>query len=123
MSAWQMQCCGEPFGVGSRVRWTLASVGEYRDFLGAFMGDELAGTVAHREEHHGGAPVGTPATEGVVASIRAVWCRFGSDSDRPHDLNPDAGSATVLPMESADGWNPDEGESRFVGYIVELDAG
>lgn len=24
VDAWQMQCCGDPFAVGSRVAWTLS---------------------------------------------------------------------------------------------------
>ncbi len=55
MDAWQLQCCGQPFNVGSTIDWTLAAPSD-REFLASVLGDDLAGTVTHHEEHHGGLP-------------------------------------------------------------------
>jgi hypothetical protein len=122
MDAWQMHCCGEPFSVGSSVSWTLASDPE-RDFLASVLGDQVAGTVTHWEEHHGGLPDDAPTTAGVVRFIRAVRCRYGRNPDHPQEaLYPMKGSGTFTSVTSADGWDKDDGDVKFVGYLIELDA-
>src|SRR4051794_13560809 len=79
MDAWQMQCCGEPFNVGSQVSWSLAA-DPGREFLAIVMGDDVAATVTHREEHHGCDPRdNAPKTDGVVRSIQAVRCRYAAN--------------------------------------------
>jgi hypothetical protein len=114
-----MQCCGEPFSVGSRVSWTLHETSD-RDFSTAVLGYELAARLTHDEEHHGGLPVDAPLTAGIVRSIRAASCSFGPVPDSQH-LYPVTGSLVLVEKESADGWEPEDGDRRFVAYVVELD--
>jgi hypothetical protein len=121
MDGWQMQCCGNPFRIGSRVEWTLVADPD-RDFLTSVLGDDIASAVTHWEEHHGGLPDDAPATAGVVRAIRAVRCRYGRNPGQPDGaLYPMAGSAIITQIESADGWDVDDGEAKFVAYLIELD--
>jgi hypothetical protein len=37
---WQMQCCGDPFSLGTSVTWTLDKAD--RDWLASVLGDDRA---------------------------------------------------------------------------------
>jgi hypothetical protein len=117
---WQMQCCGEPFALGSHVAWTLGPADP--DWLDAVLGAHEQQTVDAAEEHHGGVAEDTLATTGMVTRIRAVHCRFaprpGSDS---RTLYPVRASGVLTDVESADGWTADRGDERFAGYLVQLE--
>jgi len=67
---WQMQCCGEPFGVGSEVAWTVSEADG--DWLDRMLGPDARSRVDAAEDHHGQLPAGTPRTRGTVIGIRAV---------------------------------------------------
>jgi hypothetical protein len=59
VDGWQMECCGEPFAVGSAVWWTLA-VASDADRLTLVLGADLASGVTHsfdpRRHSRGGQP-------------------------------------------------------------------
>lgn len=116
---WQMQCCGDPFRIGSQVSWTLTDA--KKEWLTDVLGAETAETVDAAEEHHGGAPEGAAPTVATVTAISAVHCRY---APRPGD--PDGtryavpGTGTLTALSSADGWTPDRDALQFVGYLVEL---
>jgi hypothetical protein len=117
VDAWQMQCCGEPFGVGSRVSWALAE----RDpgWVTAVLG---AGVIVDAaEDHHGGVPGGTPPTAGTVTAVSAVHCRPapapGQSGQAPR---PAAPPAVFTPVTRADGRTRDRDGLNFAGYLVHL---
>jgi hypothetical protein len=120
-----MQCCGDPFSVGSTVSWTVMRPD--REHLASVLGDDEAARVTDAEEHHGG-DEGRESWEvtGTVRSIEAVVCRYaphgGSDS---RTLYPVAGTAIITTLSAADGWESDidgpEDDLQFVGYVVGLD--
>ena len=116
---WQMQCCGKPFNIGSRVAWTLKRVDT--DWLATVLGADTANMVDAAEEHHGGLPDDAPVTVATVSAINAVHCRLepmaGGDSQTYY---PVSDSGVVSPVPSADGWTPDRGELQFAGYLVRL---
>ena len=117
---WQMQCCGEPFGVGSEVAWTVSEADG--DWLDRMLGPDARSRVDAAEDHHGQLPAGTPRTRGTVIGIRAVHCRYAAEpGGDERALYPVPGSGVVSDIESADGWTPDLAEARFVGYLVELE--
>ena len=116
-----MQCCGQPIEIGSHVQWRLEAPD--RDFATAVLGDEVAGTVTHTEEHHGDTSSFSPLTSGTVKSIRAVWCRYRPvRSAVGESLYPLAGSAQIVQRSAADGWEIEDDDLRFVAYLVEVDA-
>ena len=119
-----MQCCGKAFDVGSQVSWSLAA-DPGREFLATVVGDEIAATVTHREEHHGSDPTdNAPKTDGVVRSIQAVRCRYEADPKQPRaGLYPVKGSGVMMTVESADGSDPDDDDAKFVGYLITLEGG
>ncbi|MFE0379600.1 DUF6578 domain-containing protein [Streptomyces inhibens] len=116
---WQMQCCGEPFGIGAEVSWTLVDAD--KEWLADVLGGEAAATVDAAEEHHGGTREGTSATAATVTGISAVHCRFAPLPGKPaHTRYPVPDSGTLTALTSADGWTSDRDELQFVGYLVEL---
>ena len=112
---WQMQCCGEPFRVGSRVSWSVLDADQ--QWLSDMLGPAAA-EVTVAEEHHTAAS-GMRTLEGTVTSIRAAHCRYapapGKDS---RFVAPVPGSATLTDIESADGWTPSHDDLTFTGYVV-----
>jgi hypothetical protein len=68
-----MQCCGEPFAVGSQVSWTQGDVDT--DWLGAVLGAKATGVDA-AEDHHVGLSEEVPETVATVSGISAVHCRY-----------------------------------------------
>jgi hypothetical protein len=114
-----MQCCGQPFSVGSQVGWTLRPTTD-RDFAAAVLGEQLAATLTHDEEHHGGLPEDTPITTGTVRSIKAASCVYGP-TEPSKTLYPLKGSLSLTDKQTADGWEPESADLKFVAYIVELD--
>lgn len=116
MDAWQMQCCGEKFRVGSTVEWGLRPASQ--DWLASVLG-EAAAEVDAAEEHHGS---GAPGPRGLVRSITAVHCRYaplpGAASETRY---PVKGTQVLTAVESADRWTQgDRDELSFVGYLVRL---
>jgi hypothetical protein len=85
-------------------------------------GAELATSIEYQEEHHGGLPDDAPSTRGVVQAIFELRCRYTAHPDGNGTmLVPVPGSATMTQIHHANGWEDDSSESRFVGYVVDLD--
>ena len=113
---WQQQCCGQPWGVGSAVSWTVTDPDE--DHLVPLFSHENGVVIDEAEEHHDPGVDGFPTVCGIVRSIRAVSVAY--------ELNPDArsmypipGSATLTSVSSS-GSSPRD-VPGFMGFIVELD--
>jgi hypothetical protein len=115
---WQLQCCGEPFTIGSTVSWTLREADT--DWLTAVLGAETAASVDAAEEHHDNMTASTPPTSAKVVRIDAVHCRYNPPEGHDRTRYPAEGSGTLTVVTSADGWTPDRGELKFVGYLVRL---
>jgi hypothetical protein len=118
VDGWQIQCCGAPFAVGSRVTWELSPSVD-RDYLGAVLGEAAVGRITDHEEHHGDA-LDAETVAGVVQSIERVSCSYAPIDDR-NVTYPVEGSVVVTPAQAADGWEPETDELRFVGYVVTLE--
>jgi hypothetical protein len=119
VDGWQMQCCGEPFRLGTRVTWTLSA--DDSAWIKEMLGADTPRMIDAAEEHHGGIPENTAPTQGTVTRIEAVHFRYesrpGSD---PRNHYPVPGSGTLTDLDSADGWTADRGGEQFSGYIVQL---
>src|SRR4051794_38906646 len=67
-----LDCCGEPFALGSTVTWELHAVDdEERGFLRAVFGDDVARRITDGYERHGQCEPTTDVV-GIVRSIEAV---------------------------------------------------
>ncbi|WP_157548714.1 DUF6578 domain-containing protein [Nonomuraea candida] len=112
---WQMQCCGEPFQIGSTVSWTLHPAD--RDWLTRVLGEETAATIDWSEEHHSDESPDALRVEARVIGISAVHARVellpGENIHHPV-------GGVLTPTTSADGWDPDRGDLKFTGYVVTL---
>jgi hypothetical protein len=116
---WQMQCCGEPFAIGDEVSWTLRDPDTV--WLELVLGNDWAGSIDLAEEHHGGVGGDVTHTMGIVTAIHTVHCRYAPiPRGAATDLYPVPGSGVVDAVRSADGWIPDRGDLKFVGYLVQL---
>jgi hypothetical protein len=121
VDGWQMQCCGRPFAIGSEVSWTARDADH--GWLTDVLGPDLAATVTMAEEHHDGDHGGdwVQTVHGTITSIAAVHCRHsplpGADPEVFHAV---ACSATLTPVDTADGWTPNHDELEFTGYLVGL---
>lgn len=118
VDAWQQECCGVPWTIGSRVSWTLAEVGEDHRLESLFPAD-AAVVIDAREEHHGADADDNERTNGAVIAVRGVQVRH-EPTLGGNDLQPVPGSATLTALTHSNGeelrWD------GFVGYLVELDA-
>jgi hypothetical protein len=94
VDGWQMQCCGTPFAVGSRVAWTLGEAD--RDWLETVLSTDVQQTVDMAEDHHGALPADARQTRATVIRIRAVRCRYASRPGHdPRTLYPVSGSGVL----------------------------
>jgi uncharacterized protein DUF6578 len=118
VDSWQMQCCGEPFQVGSQIAWTLRSADS--GFLHGLLGPHAQPAADAAEDHHGGVPEGTVPTSGTVTGIAAVHCRFATAPGDQRTLYPVPGSGSLTVVRSADGRTADRDDEKLMGYLVEL---
>jgi len=113
---WQMQCCGETFGPGDVVSWTLLEVDpeDYADIVGS----ERAAGIDFREEHHGQEQDHAP-TGLEVLTIAEVHCDYAVPPGSKDKVNyPVSGTTVLVPVEEADGWAKAQPGVRFAGYLV-----
>lgn len=86
-----------------------------------WLGAAWASGIDAAEGHHGGVGGDAEVTVGTVVSIGAVHCQFAPLPDGAERmLHPVPGSGAVSSLDAADGWTPDRGDLKFVGYVVRL---
>lgn len=121
VDGWQMECCGDPFEVGSVVAWRLFPVSDL-DFVTAVIGEEEARALTDREEHHDEPKADIVPRKLKIRSIRAAFCIFAARSvQEPKALSPVPGSGILESTTRADGFDQGTQGRRFVGYVVEAD--
>jgi hypothetical protein len=146
-SAWQYECCGEPFSIDDAVEWPLivvlgadtwmpeswtveadltpATSGRTAAVqLGpimAYASDAAAASGRQRlmfyEDHHGGVPEDVPPARGLVRRIRVV--RVNHRDGQPVRGSAEARDVTTVP----DVFAPDSGSDHRseVGLLLDLD--
>lgn len=118
VEAWQIQCCGDPFEIGSSIQWEgLTTDGE---FLETFLGPKVAGTVTFAEERHADPDVELMSLSGRVAAVSAVFGQFAPAASNSKMLLPVEGSGVVHERKRATGWEDEVEPQYFLGYIVDL---
>lgn len=107
-----MQCCGTPFGIGDTVEWPVTVWG----------GRKLYGCdkkIDYMYEAHSDKYAHLLTLQGTVQQIDSMYQQFRRMEDKGYVLVPDSGF--VRPTAKADGWDENEGDARFTGYIVVLE--
>ena len=113
--SWQIQCCGNPFAVGEKVRWSVRLPKE--ESLRNGM------KVDFFEEHHIGQ---THILKGTVTGIFAVRGEL-SKKDMPKEcICYEKVDKIYEELQSADGWESEKRSDEttlrvFWGYVVELE--
>ena len=115
---WQMQCCGDPFRVGSQVQFSTTQSLD-TDYFSDVLGPDAAAALTDYEDHHD-LDVGPMARLiGTVERIEAIFCQYGR---RGQTLYPMAGTTQVDLRDKATGWESEHEDEdaglRFVGYVV-----
>ena len=107
--AWQIQCCGKPFKIGDRVRWSCVLPKEEKYACGH--------KIDFYEEHHG------DETHSIVGTITGILAEI----EFPMVKGQDHSNAQkyTMPLLEADGYETDEfcrkeGNRYFWGYIVTM---
>jgi hypothetical protein len=123
IDGWQMQCCGEPFQVGSVVSWNLTPVLGSSHVPSILIAD--GPQITHIENHHGpDIPDGTVLTVGTVNAIQMAFCKVAPMSDDDSSVCvpvPSSGwLSTRTSASSADGDEGEDDDTHFLGYIVEI---
>jgi len=108
LAAWEWACCGEPFQVGSEVRFSLAY--GIDEWLADALGPDLAQTVDAREMHHEDEPL--PQRFGTVTAIAAVRLRREGGFPVP-------GSGQIFPADAVP-WSVPE-QRPPSGFLVDID--
>ena len=114
-----MECCGDAFGVGDEVDWTLDTDPDI-DWLEAALGTDLASRIAYVEDHHGGLPDETPPTRSRVLAIKTAHGHYAPQTPGGKTLYPVPGSAVLRDVDRVDGSEADP-EMRLNGYVVEVE--
>ena len=110
--AWQIQCCGKPFKIGDRVRWSCA--------VPADKGKNIcAHKVDFNEEHHG------DETHSIVGTITEIVSVVQTDSPHRKSYEFDESKITLINLVSADGFESEKNATNenyyiFWGYIVSM---
>jgi hypothetical protein len=119
LEAWQVQCCGTSFGIGSRVAW---QVGSRRGdaFVRRVLGDDLASSIDYVEDHHG--QIDEPIElRGDVMTITAAFCRFGPSAEG--NMVPLTGTTRTEARSAVDREDEAPGGMLLVGYVVDVACG
>lgn len=117
IDGWQMQCCGDPFRVGQRVEFSTTSQVD-REFLSVVLGEQRTAALTDHEDHHDVAVGPKSSITGTVKSIEAISCRY---EPRERAMYPVAGTTKAARCDEATGgWEPEDDDVDFVGYVVTL---
>ena len=120
-SGWEMQCCGDPFEVGSHIEWQTGS--RDSEWFESFLEPGEAARITDAVDHHGGQQRTVVGLSGVVRTIDAVTCQY-ERLDGATVMTPVRRSGVLRSVPEADGWEREDDDAMFVGYAVdvELDA-
>ena len=132
VDAWQQQCWGDEFRVGSTVHWDVLSTAGGHEWADLLLRPAWGAEVRYQEDHHGGPndPAAGGELHGVVRAIHVVTCacelRTGAGASSGGAWYPVPGSGRLREVEVADPWEPESPDDvrpacSFEGWIVEVD--
>ena len=116
LEAWQIQCCGTTFEVGSHVAWE-AGLHQGDAFVRRVLGDELAASIDFVEDHHGQIDDRVELT-GEVMNITAAFCRYAPSAEG--GLVPVAGTTRTEVRFVVNREETVLDRLMFLGYVVDV---
>lgn len=119
---WQMQCCGDPFTIGDRVKWPVC-------LLTGLKTSVDIGKIDYCYEAHGAELF---RLKGRVVKILGLYEKFVPSYKLPNGMQMFEGVdgelrelGSVSPrsefLHSAAGWGRHDDDYEISGYIIELD--
>ena len=111
-----MECCGEPFEVGSRVEWLTGR--RDSDWFESILGSRDAARITDAVDQHGSS--GESRMTGVVRAIDAVACRY-EQLDGALVMTPVRGSGILRRVSAIDGWKREDDGETFVGWALDVE--
>jgi uncharacterized protein DUF6578 len=124
VTAWEQQCCGTDFAVGSAVTWTVVEHDGPDEWVEQLLGPDWGDRVKYSEGHHGEEEV---SLSGVVRAIHEVRCRRELQAEGAGQAwVPIRGSGWLTDVAVADPWTSEPADVRrepvtFDGWVVELE--
>lgn len=118
VDGWQLDCCGDPFGIGDAVTWLLKPA--TTSWFVEMLGEEIGSRVSHAEERHDESAIATEQ-RGRVVSMRRVYLTMWRHTPQSVTWFPAEGSAELVDVvhtSDADSCAVPDGE--LFGYLVEL---
>jgi hypothetical protein len=109
-----MECCGEPFRIGSRVAWELRRNADAQWLTDVLGSDVPVRVDAYQVRHSEDDEVIEP-THGIVVRIQGVYWR--RPDRRPY---PVPASGVLTERAEAEQATPDEDDLQFSGFLVGL---
>lgn len=113
-----MQCCGDPFEVGSFIDWRTGSCDS--DWFELILGPAEAARITDAVDHHANVDALLTRMTGIVRAINAATCRY-ERLDGARVLTSVERSGALRPVTAADGWEREDNEMTFLGYSVDID--
>ncbi len=109
---WQMQCCGIPFGTGSRVRWIVERA-DHESYVSKTTDIDID---LYYEEHTCYEPDRFFILEGTVREVSVLYEKMMPAPEKPRYMIPTEG-ITVRVSHSSEYKDPLDGRKSY-GYIV-----
>lgn len=112
---WQMECCGEPFRTGDRIKWYVKSAACLTSDLGIMDLDYVYD--AHFDDWEG-----VNILKGVVKKIFIYYVKYNLIEGDPHRMMVPV--CEINELIEADSSHIDEMERnklKAFGYVIELD--
>ncbi len=123
VEAWQQQCCGSDFQIGSTVQWQVRRA-DRQEWLERLLDTDWSTTVHYSEDHHldnhNGTLTGVVADINVLTSDRVLGDAPGDVTGRA--MVPVPGSGRLREVTVADRWQPPPPNGSFDGWIVRLES-
>lgn len=119
--SWQMECCGTPFSIGSRVRWQVRKWTEEGEILSAVELGPVDYIYDAHSDHYDPVHHRWPdllILEGTVEGIQHLYERFQPSEENPHFLIATEG--VLVEAEQAEGFEEKRGDMVISGYLVSL---
>ena len=110
IDAWQMQCCGRAFNVGSQVEWDVIP------WTFEVLTDTPIEFINYYYDNHSSSDI--LKLKGIVTEIYCVYQLYELDA-MDNVLKPVSGKLIECNYEAA-GWHADMGEYKFAAYFVRV---